>query len=87
MPWALHFAWNYSQTAVFRLNNSGMAHAGFISPVVSGPDWLTGAAFGIEGSWLSLAPSLAVGILLLVLARRGGQFVAPSWRRTQATGS
>lgn len=86
MSWAVHFAWNYAQTAVFGLGNSGMAHGGLITPVVSGPDWLTGGDFGIEASWPSLALNLAVALLLLELARRRGQLVAPSWRRAAEAG-
>ena len=52
MSWAVHFSWNYMQTGVFGMNNSGLAQGGFITPLLSGPDWLTGGAFGLEGSWV-----------------------------------
>lgn len=83
MTWAVHFAWNYSQTGVFGMNNSGMAHHGFITPIINGPVAMTGGDFGPEGSYLSLAVNLAVGVPLLVLAWRRNQFVAPLWRRNK----
>ncbi len=83
MSWAVHFSWNYSQTAVFGMNNSGMAHGGFINPEVGGPELLTGGSFGIEASVLGMLVNLAIGLPLLAAAWRYGQLVAPRWRRNQ----
>ncbi len=83
MVWAVHFSWNYCQTAVLGLNNSGMAHEGFITPIINGPVAMTGGTFGIEGSYLSVAVNFIAGGCLLVLAWRRNQFVAPSWRRNE----
>lgn len=81
MVWAVHFSWNYFQSGIFGMNNSGMDHDGFITPLLSGPDWLTGGSFGIEGSWLSLIVNLVVGVTILVYAIRAKQFVKAKWNR------
>lgn len=81
MGWAVHFSWNFFQAGVFGMSNSGMDHGGFITPIISGPEWLTGGSFGIEGSWISLIVNLAVGIPLLIYAFRAKQIVKPSWKR------
>ncbi|OFX88090.1 MAG: hypothetical protein A2W99_10920 [Bacteroidetes bacterium GWF2_33_16] len=81
MVWAIHFSWNYFQTAVFGMNNSGMAHGGFIKPLISGPEWVTGGSFGIEGSHISIALNIIVGVIILWYAIKQQQLVKASWRR------
>ncbi len=74
MGWAVHLSWNYFQAGVFGMNNSGMDHGGFISPLLSGPNWITGGDFGIEASIISLFLNLGVGIVILVAAAKNKQF-------------
>lgn len=81
MVWAVHFSWNYFQTAVFGLNNSGMAHGGFIKPLISGPNWVTGGSFGIEGSYISIVLNIVVGVVILWFAIKKRQLVKASWKR------
>lgn len=81
MSWAVHFSWNYTQTAIFGLNNSGMEQGGFLQPTLVGLPALTGGEFGIEGSVLSLAANLCVGVPILIIAGRRNRIVAASWRR------
>lgn len=78
----LHLAWNYTQATIFGLTVSGTAGEGLIAPSVSGPDWLTGGAFGVEASWPAIVLCLAVGLLFLRKAVRSGQLVGPMWRRS-----
>ncbi|PKP29763.1 MAG: hypothetical protein CVU00_14395 [Bacteroidetes bacterium HGW-Bacteroidetes-17] len=75
MVWAIHLSWNYFQTAVFGMNNSGMAHGGFITPNISGPEWITGGSFGIEASYLSILVNIAFGLVILIVAIKREQFV------------
>ncbi len=79
----LHLAWNFVQSAVFGLSVSGTTSHGIITPIVSGPEWLTGGAFGVEASWPAVGLCLAVGLLFLSRAVKGGQLVPPIWRRQQ----
>ncbi|MBY4966657.1 CPBP family intramembrane metalloprotease [Streptococcus suis] len=51
----LHAAWNCFQGNVFAFPVSGtQAGQSFIAVETSGPDWLSGGAFGVEGSVISL---------------------------------
>lgn len=51
----LHAAWNCFQGNVFAFPVSGtQAGQAFISVITTGPDWLSGGAFGVEGSVISL---------------------------------
>ncbi|MCK4373631.1 MAG: CPBP family intramembrane metalloprotease, partial [candidate division Zixibacteria bacterium] len=77
----LHLAWNFVQSTVFGLSVSGTTSHGIITPIVSGPEWLTGGAFGVEASWPAVGLCLAVGLLFLRRAVKGGQLAPPVWRR------
>jgi membrane protease YdiL (CAAX protease family) len=55
LPVGLHFGWNFAQTGIFGFPTSGAAFAG-LRPIVtsqSGPEWVTGGAFGPEGGVLA----------------------------------
>lgn len=70
---ALHFAWNFVQGAVFSIAVSGQAGESWLHGTLSGPTWLTGGAFGAEGSVVSVVLCLAAtGVLLTLAHRRGG---------------
>ena len=71
MPIALHFAWNFSLGPVFSFPVSGYTFgAERLSAPALGPLWLTGGAYGPEGS-VALTIALAAAIpLLLRLPRR-----------------
>lgn len=55
LPIALHFSWNFCQGPVFGLPVSGSGRGDLWTTQVSGPDWITGGAFGPEGGVLVLA--------------------------------
>jgi uncharacterized protein len=71
---ALHLSWNFVQGAVFSIAVSGLSGAGWLRGNLVGPDWLTGGAFGAEGSVVALALCLATTAGLLMLAYQRGQF-------------
>ena len=75
-----HIGWNFTQGGLFSVPVSGHPGEGMIQGVLTGPTWLTGGAFGVEGSALALAAVLAAGIALLAYAVKRHQIVAPSWR-------
>lgn len=60
LSWGLNFAWKASRALVFGLAVSGVTS---YSPVVQGdpmgPFWLTGGAFGLDGTWLTFFVLLA----------------------------
>jgi membrane protease YdiL (CAAX protease family) len=74
LPWGLHFAWNAAMGPLFGLPLSG--YSGFangFSPVVqsspSGPEWLTGADYGPEGSVIAVLV-LCFGLWLIMRVTR-----------------
>ncbi|KXK03336.1 MAG: protease, CAAX amino terminal family [Acidobacteria bacterium OLB17] len=66
LPFGLHFMWNFAQGSIFGIEVSGLK---FLSPVSllvesdHGPKWLTGEAYGIEGS-----VGCTIALLLLIAA-------------------
>jgi membrane protease YdiL (CAAX protease family) len=78
----LHAAWNYTQGSVFSGIVSGNAAPnGFFQSTLQGPDWLTGGAFGVEGSVLPLLLCGGLAIGMFVIAKRRGHILAPPWQR------
>ncbi len=77
----VHFGWNFTQTGIFGMPNSGIPIPGWITPALEGPEWLTGGSVGIENSALTVGLSLVVSALLLIAAVKRGQIVKPRWRR------
>ncbi len=71
---ALHLSWNFVQGAVFSIAVSGHSGEGWLRGNLTGPDWLTGGAFGAEGSVVALALCLACTAIFLMLAHRRGKF-------------
>ncbi len=71
---ALHSVWNWAQANFFGLPVSGLElQSGLIFNLVeTGPDWLTGGAFGPEGSVLTSAVLLVATALVVLLHRRSG---------------
>jgi membrane protease YdiL (CAAX protease family) len=80
----IHFAWNYLGEAVFSIPVSGHPAKGYLQGQLSGPDWLSGGAYGIEGSAAALVVVAAAAVWMLIVAARRGHFVAPAWRRRPA---
>jgi uncharacterized protein len=60
VSWGVNFGWKASRALVFGLAVSGVSNH---SPVVQGdpmgPFWLTGGAYGLDGSWLACVVLLA----------------------------
>lgn len=82
MSMGFHASWNYTQSAVFSgVVSGGVTDPGLIRATIEGPDWLTGGSFGLESSLVAFAFCTATGLVLLMMAVRRGNIVAPSWRR------
>ena len=61
----MHFAWNFISDGVFSLPTSGNPARGLLQGQLSGPEWLTGGAYGLEGSAISfIVMALATALLL-----------------------
>ncbi len=61
LPIGIHWAWNYTQGNILGFAVSGNPVADKVfSPVITGPDWVTGGVFGAEAS----VPAVVVGLLV-----------------------
>ena len=70
LGWGLHFAWNASMAIFFGLPIAGYAtYNNLIFTSVTGPDRLTGGAYGPEGAFLTLFVVLAGMVILHRITR------------------
>lgn len=54
LSWGLNFGWKASQALIFGLAVEGLnAHSPVIQGNPTGPFWLTGGGFGLEGTWIA----------------------------------
>ena len=63
-PIGVHFTWNFFQGPVYGFEVSGMSIKGIVRQQLNGSDWLTGGAFGLEGSVITVVVILAVAFLI-----------------------
>jgi len=75
LPVGMHFAWNFMSDAIFSVTTSGHPGKGILKGQTVGPDWLSGGAYGVEASLVTLVALSAVTVVLLALAHRRGQFL------------
>lgn len=75
----LHAAWNFAQGWLFGIPVSGHATPALVRSEVSGSEWMTGGAFGLEASVPALIVATAAGIAILRLAIQRGQLKHPMW--------
>jgi membrane protease YdiL (CAAX protease family) len=69
----LHLGWNFTASYLFSATVSGhQGQAGLFFGRLHGPDWITGGAFGIEGSVVTLIALAAGTSVLLALASSRG---------------
>lgn len=67
MAVGFHAAWNWGETYIFGVADSGsLSSTHLLKSVSSGPLWLTGGTAGPEASWLCL---MLIAILFAILAR------------------
>jgi hypothetical protein len=78
----LHFAWNFTQGAVFSVAVSGFHRDGWLKANMVGADWITGGSFGAEASLIAVMVCSMAGILLVMKSIRIGHIVKPYWDRT-----
>ena len=71
----LHFGWNFGQSGLFGLLDSGTSFPSVLDATVDGPYWLTGGAFGPEASLPGFAVWVLLGLFLLSRAIRRGRLV------------
>ena len=82
LPIGLHFGWNFTEGGIFGADVSGRAYHGVFKFSLSGPDILTGGAFGPEASIVAIGISLAASLVLAAIAIRSGNWkpLSSNWR-------
>ncbi len=71
MSWGIHFAWNTALGLVFGLPVSGLTDfAVILRTRAAGPRWVTGGAYGIEGSVVGTIVILLGFIPVILLTRK-----------------
>lgn len=59
----VHASWDFTQTFIFGVPDSGMKSAGsLLTSSFDGPTWLTGGSVGPEGSFMVLLPLALLGV-------------------------
>jgi membrane protease YdiL (CAAX protease family) len=67
LPIGIHFGWNFLYDGVFAVPLSGHAARGWLQVSLPGPEWLTGGAYGVEASVLTL---LVWGVATVLVLKR-----------------
>lgn len=78
-----HMGWNFTQGTVWGIPVSGGKDTGWLVSARTGPDWLSGGAFGAEASVVAVAVCSLVSLALFVAAIRAGAIVPPWFARSR----
>jgi membrane protease YdiL (CAAX protease family) len=81
MPIGMHFAWNFTQGGIFGAAVSGMQVSGLFRSKLTGPELLSGGAFGAEASIVAVLVCTPMAVYLLWRGARTGGLVRPFWAR------
>ena len=81
VPIGLHAAWNFTQGFIFDVPVSGLDQQGLVEARLSGPELLSGGAFGLEASVIALVVASGAGVVLIHRAVRTGNVERPWWVR------
>jgi membrane protease YdiL (CAAX protease family) len=72
LPMAFHLSWNFSEGPIYGFPVSGLPGEGLLTVRPTGPDVVTGGAFGPEAGLIVIVGMVPAALLLLLLGR---------WRR------
>ena len=78
---ALHAAWNFTQGPLLGIPVSGLKIEGLMTAKASGPELLSGGAFGAEASVLTVAMCVGIAAWFTRKAIADGRIVRPAWKR------
>jgi len=82
MPIALHFAWNFTQSGIFGAITSGNEKTkSLLEAKIQGQEFITGGAFGPEGSIQAIAFCAIGTIIILILSRKQNKIIKPYWKQ------
>jgi uncharacterized protein len=77
----VHLAWNFTQGGIFGVAVSGTTPHGILQSTLTGPEILSGGAFGAEASVVAVVVCVTGFVFVIVRARRKGQIIQPFWAR------
>ena len=77
----LHFGWNVVQGYIWDVAVSGNDVDGLVEARMSGPELVSGGAFGLEASVIALTLATLFGVYFVWLAYQRGDIVRPWWTR------
>lgn len=87
LPIGIHFGWNMTQGFVFDVPVSGIDVDGLVTAQMSGPELLSGGAFGLEASLIAVVLATGTGVWLLMKAMKKGEVMQPWWVRRKQLGA
>jgi len=76
LPIGLHFGWNFAESGIFGSIVSGNAFKGMFATTMTGPELLTGGAFGPEASVVAVAICGTAALAILSVALRRAEWKA-----------
>jgi membrane protease YdiL (CAAX protease family) len=75
LPIGIHIGWNFAEGGIFGAAVSGgMGGRGLFNIPLTGPDWLTGGAFGPEASVVTIGVCTAAGLYFVWRTWRSGRW-------------
>ena len=81
LPIAIHFSWNFVQSGIFGAITSGNEKtSSLLNTHISGPELITGGAFGPEGTIQATLFWLLVSIVFMILITRQNKLIKPFWK-------
>lgn len=83
VPIGLHIGWNFALGGVYGAPVSGGEPDGILNASFTGPDWLTGGAFGPEASVIMVVVFVVFGFYLIRKSIKDKSWIKPMWRNQQ----
>ena len=85
LPIAIHFAWNFMQSGIFGAVTSGNEKINsLLTTHITGPELITGGAFGPEGTIQAIIFCLIATIVLMILNAKSNNLIKPYWKIQQS---
>ena len=81
----VHLAWNFTQGGIFGVAVSGTTPHGILLSNLTGPEILSGGAFGAEASVVAVLVCVTGFLVIIVKARKKGEIIQPFWLRSNDT--
>jgi uncharacterized protein len=78
----LHLAWNFTQGGIFGVAVSGTTAKGILQSSLTGPEILSGGAFGAEASVIAVIVCVTGFVFVILRVRKKGQIIRPFWLRS-----